>query len=80
MRRKTDDILAIQDRCRGLLLGMAAGDRSGRPIQMAVRLAESLVDNLAIQNRRRTSTNIIGGKRTMNITPRHDDDERKPFR
>lgn len=31
-----------QDRCRGLLLGLAAGDRNGGPIQMALVLAESL--------------------------------------
>jgi hypothetical protein len=34
----------IQDRCRGMLRGLAAGDRNGRPIQMAVHLAESLAD------------------------------------
>jgi ADP-ribosylglycohydrolase len=32
------------DRCRGVLLGLAAGDRNGGPIRMAVRLAESLLD------------------------------------
>jgi len=31
------------DRVVGLLLGLAAGDRNGGPIQMAVRLAESLI-------------------------------------
>ncbi|MBS0261182.1 MAG: ADP-ribosylglycohydrolase family protein [Planctomycetes bacterium] len=30
------------DRCRGVLLGLAAGDRNGGPLCMAVRLAESL--------------------------------------
>jgi ADP-ribosylglycohydrolase len=30
------------DRCRGVLIGLAAGDRNGGPIRMAVRLAESL--------------------------------------
>jgi ADP-ribosylglycohydrolase len=30
------------DRCRGVLLGLAAGDRNGGPIRTAVRLAESL--------------------------------------
>lgn len=35
---------SAQDRCRGLLLGLAAGDRNGGPIQMAVRLAESLAE------------------------------------
>ena len=29
---------------KGILLGLAAGDRNGGPIRMAVRLAESLVD------------------------------------
>jgi ADP-ribosylglycohydrolase len=33
----------IADRCRGVLLGLAAGDRNGGPIRMAVRLAESLL-------------------------------------
>lgn len=32
------------DRCRGVLLGLAAGDRNGGPIRMALRLAESLID------------------------------------
>src|SRR5262245_11108043 len=32
------------DRCRGVLLGLAAGDRNGGPICMAVRLAESLLE------------------------------------
>jgi ADP-ribosylglycohydrolase len=32
------------DRCRGVLVGLAAGDRNGGPIRMAVRLAESLLD------------------------------------
>jgi ADP-ribosyl-[dinitrogen reductase] hydrolase len=32
----------IGDRIRGVLLGLAAGDRNGGPIRMAVRLAESL--------------------------------------
>jgi len=35
---------SIQDRCRGLLIGLAAGDRNGGPIRMAVRLAESLAE------------------------------------
>lgn len=34
---------SIQDRCRGVLLGLAAGDRIGGPLQMAMRLAESLI-------------------------------------
>jgi ADP-ribosylglycohydrolase len=37
----------IQDRCRGVFLGLAAGDRNGGPIQMAVRPAESLVEREA---------------------------------
>jgi ADP-ribosylglycohydrolase len=32
------------DRCRGVLIGLAAGDRNGGPTRMAVRLAESLLD------------------------------------
>jgi ADP-ribosyl-[dinitrogen reductase] hydrolase len=32
------------DRCRGVLDGLAAGDRNGGPIRMAVRHAESLLD------------------------------------
>jgi ADP-ribosylglycohydrolase len=32
------------DRCQGVLLGLAAGDRIGGPIRMALRLAESLLD------------------------------------
>eukprot|EP00455_Lapot_gusevi_P015228 TRINITY_DN17690_c0_g1_i3.p1 TRINITY_DN17690_c0_g1~~TRINITY_DN17690_c0_g1_i3.p1 ORF type:complete len:385 (-),score=57.38 TRINITY_DN17690_c0_g1_i3:374-1408(-) len=34
---------SAQDRCTGLLLGLAGGDRNGGPIRMAVRLGESLV-------------------------------------
>jgi hypothetical protein len=34
----------VQDRCRGVLLGLVAGDRNGGPIRMAVRLAESLLE------------------------------------
>jgi ADP-ribosylglycohydrolase len=33
-----------EDRCRGILLGLAAGDKIGGPIRLAVRLAESLLD------------------------------------
>jgi ADP-ribosylglycohydrolase len=36
--------IEVQDRCRGVLLGLAAGDRNGGPIRMAVRLAESLLE------------------------------------
>jgi ADP-ribosyl-[dinitrogen reductase] hydrolase len=32
------------DRCRGVLIGLAAGDQNGGPIRMAVRLAERLLD------------------------------------
>lgn len=31
-------------RCRGVLIGLAAGGRNGGPIRMAVRLAKSLID------------------------------------
>jgi ADP-ribosylglycohydrolase len=34
----------IRDRVRGVLWGLAAGDRNGGPIRMAVRLAEGLVE------------------------------------
>ena len=34
----------VQNRVRGVLLGLAAGDRNGGPIRMAVRLAESLTE------------------------------------
>jgi len=36
------DNKGIQDRVAGVLAGLAAGDRNGGPIQLAVRLAESL--------------------------------------
>jgi ADP-ribosyl-[dinitrogen reductase] hydrolase len=39
-----NDITTAEDRCRGVLVGLAAGDRIGGPIRMAVRLAESLLD------------------------------------
>jgi len=38
------DTTTAEDRCRGVLLGLAAGDRIGGPIRMAVRLAESLLE------------------------------------
>src|SRR3954449_12512843 len=38
------DTTTADDRCRGVLVGLAAGDRIGGPIRMAVRLAESLLD------------------------------------
>ena len=46
----------VQDRCQGVLIGLAAGDQIGGPIRMAVRLAESLIacdafDPAAILNR-----------------------------
>jgi ADP-ribosyl-[dinitrogen reductase] hydrolase len=34
----------VQDRCGGVLLGLAAGDHNGGPVRMAVRLAESLLE------------------------------------
>ena len=34
---------SVKDRVQGILLGLAAGDRNGGPIQMALRLAESLI-------------------------------------
>jgi ADP-ribosyl-[dinitrogen reductase] hydrolase len=37
------DTTTAADRCRGVLTGLAAGDKIGGPIRMAVRLAESLV-------------------------------------
>src|SRR5580698_6966680 len=33
-----------QDRARGVLIGLAAGDRIGGPIRMALRLAESVIE------------------------------------
>jgi ADP-ribosylglycohydrolase len=38
-----NDTTGPVDRCRGVLIGLAAGDKIGGPIRMAVRLAESLV-------------------------------------
>jgi ADP-ribosylglycohydrolase len=37
----------LADRCRGVLLGLAAGDRNGGPTELAIRLAESLADRRA---------------------------------
>jgi ADP-ribosylglycohydrolase len=39
--------MAMADRCRGVLLGLAAGDRNGGPTELAVRLAESLAERCA---------------------------------
>jgi len=41
MRTSDED---IRDRVRGTLIGLAAGDRNGGPVRMAVRLAESLAE------------------------------------
>jgi ADP-ribosyl-[dinitrogen reductase] hydrolase len=38
-----NDTTGAVDRCRGVLVGLAAGDKNGGPIRMAMRLAESLV-------------------------------------
>ena len=38
------DFPTAEDRCRGVLVGLAAGDRIGGPIRMAVHLAESLAE------------------------------------
>jgi hypothetical protein len=38
------DRTTAEDRCRGVLVGLAAGDRISGPIRMAVRLAESLLE------------------------------------
>ncbi len=38
------DLTSAEDRCRGVLVGLAAGDRIGGPVRMALRLAESLVE------------------------------------
>jgi ADP-ribosylglycohydrolase len=40
---KMNETSTDEDRCRGVLIGLAAGDKIGGPIRMAVRLAESLV-------------------------------------
>ncbi len=34
----------VRDRVRGVLVGLAAGDRIGGPINMVIRVAESLLD------------------------------------
>jgi ADP-ribosylglycohydrolase len=38
------DTTTAEDRCQGVLVGLAAGDRIGGPIRMAVRLAECLLE------------------------------------
>ena len=38
------DTSTAEDRCQGVLVGLAAGDQIGGPIRMAERLAESLLD------------------------------------
>lgn len=37
-------MLSVCERVEGVLLGLAAGDRNGGPVRMALRLAESLRD------------------------------------
>lgn len=36
--------LTREDRIRGLIFGLAAGDKNGGPFRMMVRLAESLIE------------------------------------
>ncbi|PRP83307.1 hypothetical protein PROFUN_09519 [Planoprotostelium fungivorum] len=38
-----------RDRCRGVLLGLASGDRNGGPMRMSIRLVESLLANTSYQ-------------------------------
>ena len=38
------DFPTAEDRCRGVLVGLAAGDHNGGPSRMAVRLAKSLLE------------------------------------
>src|SRR5258706_9019392 len=46
IRRHRQNLMSIdqQDRVRGTLVGLAAGDRIGGPLRMALCLAESLVE------------------------------------
>ncbi len=37
-------VVSASDRCLGVLLGLASGDRNGGPIQMALRLSQSLLE------------------------------------
>ncbi len=38
------DCTNVEERCQGVLVGLAVGDRNGGPVRMAVRLAESLLE------------------------------------
>ena len=42
--RMVHDMSSVQDRVEGVLIGLAAGDRIGGPVRMAIRLAESLLE------------------------------------
>jgi len=37
--------LEVKNRCSGLLIGLAAGDRNGGPIRLALRLTENIFEN-----------------------------------
>jgi len=39
--------MSLRDRCLGVLIGLASGDRNGGPIQMALRLSRSLIERAA---------------------------------
>lgn len=43
---QTDDtaVDGKRDRCAGVLVGLAAGDRNGGPVRLAIRLLESLLE------------------------------------
>jgi len=45
MEKVEKELERKRNSCVGVLIGLAAGDRNGGPVRMAVRLAESLVDN-----------------------------------
>ena len=42
MRVRDEHMQRVQDRVMGVLIGLAAGDRIGGPLRMAIRVAESL--------------------------------------
>jgi ADP-ribosylglycohydrolase len=39
--------MSLRDRCLGVLIGLASGDRNGGPVQMAFRLSRSLIERSA---------------------------------
>jgi len=51
--------MSVSERCLGLLRGLAAGDRNGGPIRMAIILGETFAEHLLSQSTSRNSPLVV---------------------